>query len=182
MSIEKMLHIRGIRKYFCLFLVNRVFKGTNVRYFVIKRRLLNLAGYSIGPGTRVVGPVEWLGSVQIGSDCWIGKNCRVNGNGRVVIGDRCDIGPEVTFQTGGHEIGTSVRRAGKGKVFHQTVGNGVWIGGRSTICNNTDIGNACVIAGCACVTQSIEDNVMVGGVPARVIRRLLPDDSEVATE
>lgn len=182
MNLIKMLHIRGIKKKMCLFLVNKVFKGTKVKYFEIKRKLLNLAGYSIGTGTRVVGPVEWLGSVQIGSDCWIGKNCRVNGNGRVIIGDRCDIGPEVTFQTGGHEIGTAERRAGMGRVFRQTIGNGVWIGGRSTICNDAEIGNGCVIASCACVTRSIEDNVLVGGVPARVIRRLSVNDSEVSAE
>lgn len=32
----------------------------------------------------------------------------------------------------------------------------MWIGGRSTICNNTVVGDGCVIAGCACVVKSIE--------------------------
>ena len=87
---------------------------------------------------------------------------RINGNGNVTIGDNCDIAPEVTFQTGGHEIGDASRRAGKEIICSQRVGNGVWIGGRSTIVGNTTIGDSCVIAACACVVHDVEaifDNV-----------------------
>ena len=96
----------------------------------------------------------------------------MNGNGSVVIGDNCDIAPEVTFQTGGHEIGDASRRAGVGCIFHQTVGSGTWIGGRSTILNNTNIGKSCVVASCACVVKDVPDNSIVGGVPAKLIRTL----------
>ena len=41
-----------------------------------------------------------------------------------------------------------------------------------TILNETKIGKSCVIAGCACVTKDVEDNSLVGGVPAKVIRKL----------
>lgn len=88
------------------------------------------------------------------------------------IADNCDIGPEVTFQTGGHEIGDAARRAGKGKKFRQSVGKGTWIGGRVTVLGETSIGNACVVAGCACVIKSVGDNMLVGGVPARSIKNL----------
>ena len=172
MNIIKLLHIRGIRKYIVMFLVNKVYVGTSRRFFEKKRKLLNSIGYNIGTGTCIVGPIECTGQLTIGVDCWIGKNFKVNGNGIVNIGDRCDIAPEVTFQTGGHEIGDDQRRAGRGRKFTQTVGNGVWIGGRATIIGNTTIGNSSVIAGCACVVHDVESNVLVGGVPAKVIRRL----------
>lgn len=182
MNIIKALHLNGIRNKSCLFLVNVVFKGTNSRFFVIKRKLLIAAGHDIGKGTKVVGPVEWHGKMKIGENCWIGKNCKINGDGTVAIGNCCDLGPEVTFQTGGHEIGSEERRAGTGRVFHQMVGDGVWIGGRSTICNDTIIGNGCVIAACACVVKSVDNNMLVGGVPAHIIRRLENHDSETAEE
>ena len=172
MNFVELFHLRGLRNTICLFLVNKVFAGTRPYLFEIKRKLLNVAGHEIGSGTKVVGPVEWHGKMTIGKDCWIGKNCKVNGNGSVIIGDQCDIGPEVFFQTGGHLIGSMGRRAGEGCIFHQSVGDGVWIGGRSTICNNTSIGNGCVIAGCACVVKNVPDNTLVGGVPAKVIRSL----------
>ena len=120
----------------------------------------------------MVGPIYPHGNLTIGKNCWIGKNLMVNGIGTVVIGDNCDIAPEVTFQTGGHLIGNSERRAGEGVIFNQTVGAGTWIGGRATILNNTNIGKSCVIAGCACVTHDVADNLLVGGVPARVIKQL----------
>ena len=112
MDIIKLLHLRGIWRAFALFLVNHVFAGSKPRYFGIKRRLLNSIGFEIGAGTRVVGPIECTGRLKVGKDCWIGKNLKVNGNGSVVIGDNCDIAPEVTFQTGGHKIGDPSRRAG----------------------------------------------------------------------
>ena len=52
------------------------------------------------------------------------------------------------------------------------IGNGTWIGGRSTICNNSTVGNGCVVAACACVVHDVPDNTLVGGVPAKVIRNL----------
>lgn len=115
MDIVKLLHLRGLWRKIVLFLVNKVYAGTSSKHFEVKRRLLNsTVGFEIGEGTRIVAPIECTGTLKIGKACWIGKNLKVNGNGSVVIGDNCDIGPEVTFQTGGHEIGDASRRAGGG--------------------------------------------------------------------
>ena len=167
----KKLHLWGTYKNFIMYCVNVMLAGTKEKNFEKKRRLLNtLDHFQIGEGTKIVGPIEVLGYLEVGKNCWIGKNLRVNGNGSVTIGDNCDVGPEVTFQTGSHEIGDGSRRAGKGIVCHQSVGSGTWIDGRSTILNHTAIGEGCVIAGCACVTRDVPPNTMVGGVPARRIR------------
>ena len=163
------MHLIG-KKRVVHWLVNNIFVGTS--HFEKKRKLLNSIGYEIGEDTKIVGPIECSGTLKIGKNCWIGKNLKVNGNGIVTIGDNCDIGPEVTFQTGGHEIGDPQRRAGYGFNCTQTVGKGVWIGGRATILNNINIGDSSIIAGCACVIKDVEKNTIVGGVPARVIRSL----------
>lgn len=163
---------RSVKRKIVMLLVNHIFVGTKPRYFEFKRKMLNSIGHSIGKGTKIVGPIECYSKLIIGQNCWIGKNLKVNGNGTIEIGDNCDLGPEVTFQTGGHVIGDATRRAGQGKCYHQVVGNGTWIGGRSTICNNSSIGSGCVVAACACVVRNIPDNTLVGGVPANVIRGL----------
>lgn len=170
--------IRSLKRRTALFLVNHVLTGTRPCFFETKRRWLNSIGYSIGEGTKVVGPMECYAKLKVGRNCWLGKNLKINGNGTVEIGDNCDIGPEVTFQTGGHQIGTSERRAGEGLVFHQKVGNGVWIGGRITILGNTTIGSGSVVAGCACVVKDVPPNTLVGGVLAKMIRKLDDEDSE----
>lgn len=172
-KLIKLLHLRGLKRKWVLYLVNHIYVGT--KKFEKKRKLLNSIGYQIGENTKIVGPIECTGTLIIGTDCWIGKNFKVNGNGTVTIGNNCDIAPEVTFQTGGHKIGSPHRRAGEGCIFSQTVGNGTWIGGRVTILNETNIGNSCVIAGCTCVIHNIEDNSLVGGVPAKLIRQLDDD-------
>lgn len=172
-KIIRFFHLHGARNKLHMFLVNKVFVGA--KHFEIKRKLLNSIGYEIGKNTKIVGPIECYGILKIGENCWVGKNLKVNGNGTVIIGDNCDIAPEVTFQTGGHMIGSSDRRAGKGQIYNQSVGDGTWIGGRVTVLNETNIGKACVIAGCACVTKDVEDCTLVGGVPAKTIRSLEND-------
>ena len=176
MSIKKLFHLHGLHVRWNMFLVNHIYAGRlSSRCFKKKRKLLRAIGYEIGENTKIVGPIQLHGKITIGNNCWIGKNLMINGNGSVTIGDNCDIAPEVTFQTGGHFIGTPDRRAGEGRIFHQTVGSGTWIGGRSTILGNTNIGASCVIAGCACVTKDVPDNSLVGGVPAKLIRKLEDD-------
>lgn len=170
--MKSFLHWRGVKRKYVFFCVNRLYAGAKPRFFERKRKLLNSIGFELGEGTKVVGPIEWTGSFRCGKNCWLGKNMKINGNGSVIMGDNCDVAPEVTFQTGGHEIGTADRRAGAGCIFHQAVGNGVWIGGRVTILNNAHIGDGCVIAGCACVTKDVPDNLLVGGVPAKTIKVL----------
>ena len=175
-KLSKILHLQGLRYKWNLYLVNKVYAGTKPKHFEKKRKLLNQIGFEIGEGTRIVGPIFCAGKLKIGKNCWIGKNFFVNGNGMVVIGDNCDIAPEVIFQTGGHKIGGPERRAGEGVIHNQTVGNGCWIGGRVTILNSVNIGHSCVIAGCACVTKDIEENSLVGGVPAKLIKVLQNGD------
>jgi len=160
----------SLKRRMVMFIVNYIFQGTY--FFDAKRKLLISIGYSIGNNTKIVGPLWNTGKLSIGENCWIGKNLVVHGNGTVCIGDNCDIAPEVVFLTGGHQVGTANRRAGVGERYHISVGNGTWIGARSTILGNTSIGHGCVITACACVTKSISDDVMVGGVPAKVIREL----------
>ena len=165
------MKIITIKRCFVYYVINHLLSGT--RCFNIKRSLLRAVGYKIGEGTKIVGPLYNTGELNIGKNCWIGKNLIVNGNGIVNIGDNCDIAPEVTFLTGGHEIGDSVRRAGKGEKYTIVVGNGTWIGARSTIGRNVNIGESCVIAACSCVMKDVNSNLLVGGVPAKEIKKII---------
>ena len=180
-AVEESLVHRIVRRLICKpgwYLMNHVWCGTEKRYFERKRRFLIFMGHQIGEGTKVVGPVWCTGRLVIGKDCWIGKNLLVNGNGTVTVGDCCDIAPEVAFQTGGHRIGSAHRRAGKGVKFNIEVGNGCWIGARSTILGGVHVGDSCVVAACACVNKDVPANSLVGGVPAKIIRELSEDGED----
>ena len=56
-----------------------------------------------------------------------------------------------------------------------TIGNDVWIGANVTILPGVTIGNNVIIAAGAVVTKNIPDNVIAGGVPAKVIKELEND-------
>lgn len=168
----KKIHLYGIWRKICFFLINHVFVGTNLFSCSAKRTLMKAVGFAVGAGTTIVGPIYIYGTIEIGEDCWINRNLTVHGNGFVKIGDNCDIAPDVCFLTGGHKIGKADRRAGTGEIYSIRVGDGCWIGARSTVGRNVTIGDASVVAACACVMRNIPANVLVGGVPGKVIRGL----------
>ena len=171
-NLIKKLHLYGIWRKTCLFFINYIFTGMRPLSFDIKRYLFRLIGFPAGKGTALVGDIKILGSVEIGKDCWINRGFTVHGNGHVKIGDCCDIAPDVTFLTGGHQIGSAERRAGKGETYVILVEDGCWIGAGTTIARNVTIGHSAVVAACACVVQDVPPNTLVGGVPAKVIRSL----------
>lgn len=109
------MNFSSIKRRCTMYFVNHVFAGT--KYFGIKRWLLKRIGYTIGSNTKIVGPVFNTGRLIVGANCWVGRNLTIHGNGVVMIGDNCDVAPDVTFLTGGHRIGGHDRRAGLGEAL-----------------------------------------------------------------
>lgn len=56
------------------------------------------------------------------------------------------------------------------------IGNDVWIGYEAVILSGVTIGNGAVIGTRAVVTKDVAPYTIVGGVPARPIRKRFPDD------
>jgi acetyltransferase-like isoleucine patch superfamily enzyme len=161
-----------IKRKIALIVVNNILCGARPSFFPLKRNILNWGGFQVGTESKVVGPIRSYGILIIGSNVWIGANLTLIGNGTVEIEDNCDIAPGVTFLTGGHEIGDRIRRAGHGITTNIRVRKGSWIGARTTVSGNIEIGEACVVAAGAVVTKNIENNKLIAGVPAKVIRNL----------
>lgn len=124
----------------------------------------------IGSRSRILRGTEILGPVDIGNRVFINRDGYVRS--QVTIGDGCSIGPFVRMITDSHEVGTSDHRAGAGIVHPITVGRGVWIGAGVTILGGAKVGDGAIIAAGAVVTADVEANTVVGGIPAKIIRRL----------
>lgn len=169
-GIQRLFHYKGIKRKIVFFLINRIYAGVNPQKFPIKRKLLCMIGCTIGDGTKIVGPIFFDEPFTIGKDCWVGKNLIIHGNGNVTIGNNCDIAPEVTILTGGHDIGTHTRRAGTGHSYIVTIGNGCWIGARSTLVGPVCIKDGSVVAACSCLVKDVPQDSLVAGVPARIVR------------
>jgi acetyltransferase-like isoleucine patch superfamily enzyme len=65
-----------------------------------------------------------------------------------------------------------LKRREVGEIGKVILGSNVWIGSNVTILKNTIIGENTIIATGAVVTGVIPSNVIIGGVPAKIIRSL----------
>ncbi len=96
----------------------------------------------------------------------IGKGSKLGYGGiGVVIHSRASIGENVL-------IGTNVTIGGRSKQKNvPIIGNNVYIGTGAKILGNVKIGDNVVIGANAVVINDVEDNCIVAGVPARVIKK-----------
>jgi len=140
------------------------------RLFAMRRVLLRLAGVGVGANARVSGR-GWIygaGDIYIGQDSWLspGVVAYTHRDAAIHIGERCDIGPEVRFVTGSHQIGPRQRRAGQGTALPIVVGNGCWIGAGATLLGGVTIGDGSIVAAGAVVRANVPPDTLVAGVPA----------------
>ncbi len=164
---------KRIRRKIFLPIFNFLF-SRKTRMWGLKRFILKLANVNTASTTKVVGPLILGDAVNltVGEGTWLGMDFSVYGSGTCVIGDKCDIGPDVSVLAGSHDIGGTDRRAGEGRHYTIVIGNGVWIGGRSTLYEDIVVGDSSIIAAGAVVNKNVISNCIVGGVPAKVIRTL----------
>ncbi|KAM0145185.1 hypothetical protein ACHAP3_000307 [Botrytis cinerea] len=92
----------------------------------------------------------------------------------VQIGDRVLIGPGVCICTDAHELDPVSRKQSQIGSYAKpiVIGDDCWIGGRVVIVAGVTIGNGSTVAAGAVVVKDVEANCLVGGVPAKIIRRL----------
>lgn len=91
----------------------------------------------------------------------------------IEIGENVLVGTGVTvIDSDFHEIDPAKRIGGTAKMGKVTVGKNVWIGDRVTILKGSSIGENSVVAAGAVVSGVFSDNVVIGGVPAKVIRNI----------
>lgn len=145
------------------------------RAFGLKNKLWNIAGFRVASDCRLFSSVRISKQIQlsIGSDTFIGHDTIIlGGASKVSIGSKCDISSRVNIITGTHEINvTGDRMAGKGLSKDIIIGNGVWIGVGATILAGVEIGDMALIGAGSVVNKNVPAYTIVGGVPAKVLKR-----------
>ncbi|MCR5240321.1 MAG: hypothetical protein K6E15_09225 [Prevotella sp.] len=89
------------------------------------------------------------------------------------IDDSVLIGPEVKIATVDHDL------YDRHNLFHfgqVTIRENAWICIAAVICPGVTIGRNAVVAAGAVVTKDVPDNVVVGGNPARIIKKIVPQE------
>lgn len=148
------------------------------RLYRLKRWVLNLAGATVGDNARIVSSAKFFiaGSLKIGDNTFIGHQVLiVGGEANVVIGENCDIAPNVLLASGTHKIEVNSNRiAGKGYSLPIIIGDGSWICAGAIILGGTTIGKYSIVAAGAVAKGDFPPYSLIAGVPARVIRNLSP--------
>ncbi|OAV86852.1 hypothetical protein PTTG_12600 [Puccinia triticina 1-1 BBBD Race 1] len=105
-------------------------------------------------------------------------NCHILDCATVTFGSRVICGPNVQIYAGTHSTDVGERQKGLERAYPVTVGDDVWIGGGAILIGPCTIGNGTTIAAGAVVRGDVPANVVVGGVPARIIKHLNSSKSD----
>ncbi len=109
-------------------------------------------------------------NIKVGKNVFINSGCCFQDQSGVIISDDVLIGQQVVLATLNHDIVPSKRK----DMYPRPVkiGKNVWIGAHATILSGVEIGENSIVAAGAVVTKSVPDNVVVAGVPAKIIRHI----------
>lgn len=138
----------------------------------VRNLLSRLLGKTVDESFRVFPPfyTDFGKNITVGKNVFINACCHFQDHGGVSLGDGCQIGHNVVFATLNHGLAPEDRQTTYPAPI--TLGKNVWVGSNSTILQGVTIGDNAVIAAGAVVTKDVPENTIVGGVPARIIRKI----------
>lgn len=131
----------------------------------------------ISHGASVFGDVD--NKVILGNHVYIGPNSYIEGkHGLVQIGDNVSLARNVSIITSsGPNASPKLQRAFPLSFGDVLVENDVWIGSNSVIMPGVKIGEFSIVATNSFVNRNVDPFTIVGGSPAKIIRRM--DELEV---
>jgi acetyltransferase-like isoleucine patch superfamily enzyme len=151
--------------------------GQNVKL----AKFINLYGCEIGDETKVGAFVEVQKNARIGKRCKISSHTFICEG--VSIEDNVFVGHGVTFINDTYPRATNpagaLQTEADWQVERTFVKKGVSIGSGSTILSNVTIGENAIVGAGSVVTKDVPANMIVAGNPARSLRRLDQQTTEV---
>ncbi len=144
--------------------------GEIFRFLVLRMFCEKVQSLWIRPGTAFFFPEN----ISIGRRVSINDNVYLDGYGGIEFGDDSGVAYGSALISEDHVIENPdilIKEQPKipGKI---TIGKNVWIASNCTILKGVSIGEGSVVAAGSVVTRSIPPFTLVGGNPARVIRRI----------
>lgn len=124
---------------------------------------------------ELTGSLHLLGKgMKIGNNVGLGSHGHYgSGAGFVEIGNDTILGNYVSIHPENHNYNdptVPIRLQGVKSIGGVHIGNNCWIGAKVTILDGTVIGNNCIVAAGAVVKGEFPDNVLIGGVPAKILK------------
>lgn len=170
-------------------LLTRIFALIILPFFLIKRHsffkkkhsevlvyLYQIFGMKIHKSVRIENDIDFLGlkNIQIGEQSFVGKRTRfVAYDAKIIVGKNVLIASNTTILSRTHifsELDTPINTQGyENKTV--IIEDDVWIGANSTILYGVIIGKGSIIAANSVVTKDVDAYSIVGGVPAKFIKK-----------
>ncbi len=133
----------------------------------------------IGFNRKVPWPVHWTTNVYCPDKIdpgnrtpGLSKFCHLDGRNGIIIGKNVWIGPYVKIISMNHDITNYFNYI---KTEPIIIGDNCWIGAGSIILPGVKLANHTVVAAGSVVTKSfLEEDQLIGGVPAKVIKKIPP--------
>ena len=148
------------------------------------QRIKNAFLYKVGthfPYNKIrVWSLRHLGH-QIGNDVYIHESITitqnfVDFNGKLTIGDRVSIAPNVTLVLLSHANYSKIRTHIKPKPQTIVIENDAWIGAGSIILNSITIGEGAIVGAGSVVTKDVAPYTTVAGNPAQKIAEIRTEE------
>lgn len=132
---------------------------------------------SCGVNTVFTGNIQ---NIYIGNYSYINQaHITCGDEARVIIGDGCAIGYNVSIKALTHSLDKPTTNIA-GPLIHKEktikIGDNCWIGDNVFVKEGVTIGSNVIIGANSVVTNSFEDDVIIAGIPAKVIRKNIKNE------
>ena len=122
----------------------------------------------------IVNVIPGFMEMAIGNRTWIGQQCFLHSAGGLEIGSDVGVGPGVRILTSLHEINGCedlpiIHRPIK--FLPVVIGDGCDIGANAVVLPGVSLGRNVQVGAGAVVSRSFEDETVIAGVPARILKR-----------
>lgn len=141
----------------------------------LREMMSRLIGKRVDDTFRLFPPfyTDFGKNITIGKNVFINSGCHFQDQGGIVIGDGALIGHNVVLATINHAFVPSENR--RNYYAPIKIGNNVWIGSNATVLPGVTIAEWSVVAAGAVVSKDVPPYTVVGGVPAKVLKKIKKD-------
>jgi acetyltransferase-like isoleucine patch superfamily enzyme len=113
--------------------------------------------------------------LKMGENSAIGDFTHFGASGGIEIGEDVIMGSYISFHSENHNFNDKERLIREQGVTSKGIklGNNIWVGAKVTFLDGCIIGDNCVIAAGAVVNGTFPNGVVIGGVPAKILKTIV---------
>jgi len=151
----------------------RVVIGRNVKLITEKNATITFGKNVVIKDSTVIYAKE-NAKVSIGDNTSTGHHTEISANQLISIGDDVIMGAHtyITDSNHGHSLKGIAFRKQPMEVEKILIGNNVWLGRNVMLLKGSELSSDTIVAAGAVVTKRFSGNVILGGVPAKVIKSI----------